>query len=116
LSSSDVDALEYVLEPLHRTRNWMKFLAVLLFTAGGINALSVVGLMVAWIPILVGVLLWQSAGALTDGYPTDTDLLRRATQKLRHLFMTYAGLAVLALVGFFLLLGFGFIAAIAELL
>lgn len=118
MSLSDVrsDTLAYVLEPLHRTRNWMKFLAVLLFVAGAINALSVVGLLVAWIPVLVGLLLWQAAGALTDGYPSDADLLRRASERLRHLFMTYAVLAVVALVGFVMLLGLGFIAAIAEVL
>jgi hypothetical protein len=79
-------------------------------------ALNVVGLAGAWIPIFVGVLLWQAAGALTDGYPSDADLLRRASERLRHLFMTNAVLAVVALVRSFMLLGLGLIAAIAEVL
>ncbi|MEX2278529.1 MAG: DUF5362 family protein [Acidimicrobiia bacterium] len=109
------DAVAYVIEPLHRSRNWMKFLAVLLFIAGALNALSVIGLIVAWIPVLVGVFLWQAATALEDGQQTsDVDRLRRATEKIRHLFMTYAVLAVAALIGFGLLVGLGFIAAIAE--
>jgi uncharacterized membrane protein len=109
------DALGYVIEPLHRARNWMKFLAVLLFIAGGINVLSVVGLLLAPIPIIVGVFLWQAAAALDDGHPSaDVERLRRATERLRHLFMTYAVLAVIALVGFGLLVGLGFVAAIAE--
>lgn len=109
------DAVDYVVEPLHRARNWMKFLAVLLFIAGGLNALSIVGLIVAWIPVLIGVFLWQAASALEDGHPgADVERLRRATERLRHLFMTYAVLAVVALVGFALLVGFGFIAAVAE--
>ena len=110
-------ALEYVIEPLHRARKWMKFLAVLLFVAGALNALSVIGLLVAWIPVLIGVLLWQAASALTDGHPTaDVDRLRRSTEKLRHVFMTYAVLAVVALIGFGLLLGLGLVAAIVEAL
>jgi hypothetical protein len=108
------DMLGYVMEPLHRVRNWMKFLAVLLFIAGAMNALSVIGLVFAPIPVLVGVFLWQAASAIEDGVPTsDVDRLRRATEKLRHLFMTYAVLAVAALVGFALLLGLGVVAAVA---
>ena len=107
------DLLGYVMEPLHRVRNWMKFLAVLLFIAGAMNALSIVGLIVAPIPVLVGVFLWQAAAE--DGVATsDAERLRHATEKLRHLFMTYAVLAVAALVGFALLLGLGVVAAIAE--
>ena len=109
------DSLGYVMEPLHRARNWMKFLAVLLFIAGALNALSVIGLIVAPIPVLIGVFLWQAAAAIEDGVPAaDAHRLRRATEKLRHLFMTYAVLAVAGLIGFALLLGLGVVAAIAE--
>ncbi|MFP5333259.1 MAG: DUF5362 family protein [Acidimicrobiia bacterium] len=108
------DALSHVLEPLHRTRNWMKFLAVLLFVAAGLNVLSVAGLVVAPIPVTIGVFLWQAAAALDQGHPGDVDRLRRATERLRHVFLTYAVLAIVALVGFAALLGLGFFAAIAE--
>jgi hypothetical protein len=58
--------------------------------------------------MLVGVFLWQAATALDDGHPTAiVERLRRATEKLRHLFMTYAVLAIVALSGFALLLGLG---------
>ena len=111
------DALAYVIEPLHRVRNWMKFLAVLLFVAAGLNALSVVGLVLAWIPAMIGVFLWQAASALEDGHPTsDVERLRRGTEKVRHLFMSYAVLGVVGLVGFGLLLGLGFVAAVLEAL
>lgn len=110
------DALTFVLEPLHRVRNWMKFLAVLLFVAAGINVLSVVGLLVAPIPVTIGFFLWQAASALDDGHPGDVDRLRRATERLRHVFLTYAVLAIVVLVGFAALVGFGFFAAIAGAL
>lgn len=110
------DALSYVLEPLHRVRKWMKFLAVLLFVVAGINVLSVVGVLVAPIPLLIGVFLWQAATALDDGHPGDVDRLRRATERLRHVFLTYAVLAVIALAGFAALVGLGFFAAVAEAL
>lgn len=110
------DALTYVLEPLHRVRNWMKFLAVLLFVAAAVNVLSVVGLVVAPIPVLIGFFLWQAASALEDGHPNDVDRLRRATERLRHVFLTYAVLAIVALTGFAALVGLGFFAAIADAL
>ncbi|HSJ28059.1 MAG TPA: DUF5362 family protein [Acidimicrobiia bacterium] len=106
--------LTFVMDPLHRTRGWMKFLAVLLYVSAGLQVLTVVGLLLAWIPALIGVLLWQTATALGDGHPSDTVLLRRATDKLRQVFITYAVLAIVALSGFALLLGLGVIASLAE--
>lgn len=107
------DAVSYVIEPLHRVRNWMKFLAVLLFVAGGVNVLSVVGLLVAPVPITIGVWLWQAASALDDP-AADVERLRRATSRLRRVFLAYAVLAVIGLIGFGLAIGFGLLAAIAE--
>ncbi len=111
------DPLGYAFEPLHQVRHWMKFLAVLMFIGGGIQALTVVGLVVAWIPVLIGVFLWQAATALADGHPAgDVARLRRAAERIRHLFITYAVLAIVALAGLGFLLALGLLAAIAEAL
>lgn len=110
------DALAYVIEPLHRVRNWMKFLAVLLFVAAEINVLSIVGLVVAPIPVTIGLFLWQAATALDAGHPGDVDRLRRATERLRHVFLTYAALGVVGLIGLAALVGFGFLAVVVDAL
>jgi hypothetical protein len=111
---TDPAGLTFVMDPLHRARGWMRFLAILLYVTAGLQILTVVGLLVAWIPALIGVMLWQTATALGDGHPADVMLLRRATDKLRQIFITYAVLAIVALSGFALLLGLGVIAALAE--
>lgn len=105
------DAVAYVIEPLRRTRNWIRFLAILMFVAGGMNLLSIVGLLVAPIPIAIGVLLWQAGSALGED---DPERLRAATSRLRQVFMVYSALAVLALVGVGLMIGLGFFAAVAD--
>jgi hypothetical protein len=48
--------------PLFTARGWMRFLGVLTIIYGAISALTIVGILVAWIPIWVGVLLLKAAG------------------------------------------------------
>ncbi len=42
---------------------WLKFVGVMLIIAGAINALTIVGLLVAWLPIWSGVLLIKAANS-----------------------------------------------------
>lgn len=49
-------------DPLFTARGWMRFLGVLTIIYGAISALTIVGILVAWIPIWAGVLLLKAAG------------------------------------------------------
>ncbi len=83
--------------PLARASGWMKFVAVLAIVGGALYVLTIVGIVVAWLPIWLGVLLWQAADAAgraeAEGDPA---LLDRALDRLRLLFTVYG---VVALVG-----------------
>ena len=46
--------------PIHQARGWMQFLGVLSIIAGIGQALSIVGILWAWLPIWLGVLLFQA--------------------------------------------------------
>ena len=77
----------------------MKFLAVLAFIGGGLNAITIVGIIFAWIPILFGVFLWQSATAIENGYnQVSVEQVHRAHDKLRTLFIAYGILAIVGIV------------------
>ncbi|MGH8875466.1 MAG: DUF5362 family protein [Acidimicrobiia bacterium] len=61
-SSGDTATVE-ISRPLYEARGWMKLIAVMGFVYGGITAITIVGIIVAWLPIWAGVLLWQAATA-----------------------------------------------------
>ena len=52
-----------IVEPLYRGKFWMQLLGVVSILYGVLSAITVVGLIVAWIPIWAGVVLMQAAGA-----------------------------------------------------
>lgn len=45
---------------------WLKFLGVINIISGAFTALSVVGILVAWLPIWLGILLLQAGGKATN--------------------------------------------------
>ena len=96
---SDQQLVQYLADPIYRARGWMKFLAVLAFIAGGLNAITIIGILFAWIPIMLGVFLWQAATAIEAGYTqTSVEQIHRAHDKLRLLFVTYGILAIVGIV------------------
>ncbi len=58
--------LEHVVMPLVRSRGWITFLAVAAFINAGLQILGTFGLgiVIAWLPIWVGVLLVQASSAI----------------------------------------------------
>lgn len=53
-------------------KGWLKFFGVMSIIAGAINALSLIGLLWAWLPIWLGILLMQ-AGSRADDYAARGD-------------------------------------------
>ena len=49
--------------PLYQAKGWMKLLAVVMIVYGVLIALSIIGIIIAWLPIWLGILLWQAATA-----------------------------------------------------
>jgi hypothetical protein len=56
--------------PLYQSKGWMKFLGVMSMIQGVVMVFTVVGIIIAWLPIWVGVILYQSASAMERAYAT----------------------------------------------
>lgn len=85
--------------PLYAAKGWMKLLGVLMILNGILIALTVVGLIVAWLPVWTGVLLFQAAGAAERAHETDNAVeLTTALSKLKTYFMILGILALIALI------------------
>lgn len=47
--------------PLTRAAGWMKFLGIVMIIYGALAALSIVGIIIAWLPIWIGLLLIKAS-------------------------------------------------------
>ena len=87
--------------PLYEAKRWIKFLGGVLFALGVAYALTIVGLVVAWLLLWLGVLLWQVGAELDRAFPAapggaeaEEVPLAMAFVKLRRFFVV-AGIATL---------------------
>ncbi len=83
-----------------QSKGWLKFIGVLTIIYGIITALTIVGILIAWLPIWMGVLLFQ-AGSRADSavLTNDSSHLITMMDKLRIYFMIQGVLAIIVLAG-----------------
>lgn len=86
-------------QPLASAKGWLTFLGVLSIVYGVLWALTLVGLLVAWIPIWLGVLLLQAGGAIEAAQQSgDPAQMMRSLSKLRTYFVIWGVLALIGLI------------------
>ena len=92
--------------PIVQTKGWLKFLGVLLIAYGVLTALTIIGIIFAWLPIWQGVLLYQ-AGSLADqsSLSGESAPLIASLGRLRVYFMIM-GIMTLISIGFVVLMLF----------
>lgn len=84
------DTVWRVISPIRESRGWMKFLAILLIISGVLVAISIVGLIIAWLPIWIGVLLYQSADRAQTAYEGGSEgHAVESLSKLKTIFIIY---------------------------
>lgn len=84
--------------PLCQSKGWMKLLGILAILWGISMALSIVGIVLAWLPIWMGVTLYRVANAADLALITgDREALARALAKLRLFFTVMGVMALLIL-------------------
>ncbi|MCK4569508.1 MAG: hypothetical protein KAT76_04405 [Bacteroidales bacterium] len=54
--------------PIYQARGWMKFLGVLMIIGGVFYALTIVGIIIAWLPIWMGVILYKAGSSSEQAY------------------------------------------------
>jgi len=79
---------EKIYEELNRASGWMKFLGIISIISGALTALSLVGIIIAWLPIWMGVLLYQ-AGNLANSafFQKDEVKFLQSISKIRLIFI-----------------------------
>ena len=97
MNNEQANVIKEVTIPLYQARGWMKLLGVLNIIGGVFAALTLVGIIVAWLPIWMGILLFQAGSATEQAYYNgDKYSLTKSLNQLK-LYFTING--ILALIG-----------------
>ena len=100
-NTTNADSARAIIEPLFRAKFWMQLIGIMMIISGVLTALSIIGILVAWIPIWAGVVLMQAAGALDRAYNRNDD--REAAYAMTRLktYFTIFGVLMLVYLAFF---------------
>lgn len=96
--------IQQVSGPLYSAKGWMKFIGILLIVVGVLYALTIVGLIFAWIPIWLGILVTGAANKVNMAYQSGDKYSFIEAQKKVGLYFTIYG--VITLIGMVLTLLF----------
>jgi hypothetical protein len=58
-------------EPLFRAKFWLQLVGVMMIIYGVLVAITIIGIIIAWLPIWMGVLLFQCAGQIERAHAAD---------------------------------------------
>ena len=111
------EAIRDLSMPLASGKGWVKFVGIVDIVIGALQAMSVIGILWAWIPIWQGVLLLQCGGAIERAQMAgDESALRLALDKLRVYFIIQGVLMIIgfALMALMFTLFFGVIMAVVS--
>ncbi len=104
--------------PLYQSKGWLKLVAVLMIVGGVFYAITIVGIVIAWLPIWMGVLLWQTADNIEQARNSgNAEQFMVAQQKLKTYFTITGVTALISIILVaitFLLFGAVFLASIRE--
>lgn len=64
--------MDALAEKLRSMKGWIKFIGITSIVGGAIYALTIIGIIVAWLPIWIGIVLYQ-AGERADRYIAEKD-------------------------------------------
>jgi hypothetical protein len=90
-----------------RSSTWMKLLGVLLIIYGVFLLITVVGILICWLPIWLGIILFKAAGDAESAYRGAPQMLFSYVQRMNRFFLIEGILAlvglVFALIAFFVI-------------
>ncbi len=103
--------------PLYESKGWMKFLGILTIIYGVFLALTLVGIIIAWLPIWLGILIYNAATASENAYTTgDKFAFLRSMNQLKTYFIINGVLALIGIIFTAIALAMGLIGAIFSFL
>lgn len=94
--TSEEKLIEEIAFPLYASRNWLKLIGILLIVYGGLVAITLIGILVAWLPIWIGIICFQAGRKIELAYKLRDKLSLINAQKNLANFFTIYGILILA--------------------
>jgi len=96
----DTHIVQELSMPIYQARGWLKFLGILSIISGVGSALSIAGIIVAWLPIWMGVLMFQAGSSIDSaGQFGDKFAFLRSMGNLKTYFILQGVLTLIGIVG-----------------
>lgn len=90
--------IKYLCDNVAKSATWMKLLGVLLIISGLSLIISVVGILICWLPIWIGVILFKAAGDAETANKGVPQQLAEYVQKINRFFLIAGILALIELI------------------
>lgn len=85
--------------PIYQCKGWLKLIGILSILSGILTAATLVGIIIAWLPVWTGVLLLQAASAIERSqYSGEKEILYRSLSKLKIYFIITGVLQAIGLI------------------
>jgi hypothetical protein len=85
------------------TAGWLKFIGVFFIIYGGLIAITIIGIVIAWLPIWMGILLYSAGKKASDAQYTNNPMyLVEMMRKFKTFFIIQGVLLILGLIGILL--------------
>ncbi len=96
---TEENLIREVCYPLYKGKGWLKFYGIVTIIAGILSALSIVGILYAWLPIWLGVLINGAANKMDTAYNTgNKQAFLDAQQKLTTFFVINSVLILISFI------------------
>lgn len=103
------DWITRLIQPVQESRSWLRFMGFVSIAIGGLSALTIVGLIVAWLYIWIGILLWQAGDRAGWAYAQKSAfMLEQYLGKLRSVIVILGVVTAIHVVMTVLAIGFFF--------
>lgn len=86
--------------PLFQSKTWLKVLGVAMIVQGIITALTIVGIIICWLPIWLGAILFQAAGAIENAQQNGSKPHFMVSMSKLRLFFMINGILMLIMIAF----------------
>lgn len=106
----------HAMQPLHERAGWLIFLGWVSIVSGVITCLTIIGLLVGWLPIWMGILMKGAGENLKAGFQAGNESnLYQASQQLSTYFLIIGILTLIGLAINLLYIGFIVLAILAGI-
>jgi hypothetical protein len=98
--------------PLYQSKGWLQLLAVIMILNGIVAAITIIGIIIAWLPIWLGVILFKAASSGENAYCSGDRMQLLHSLNNIKLYFLINGVLMLVLLGLMVVMFFGGMAAI----